>query len=212
MKPNEPLWHDSMAYINNNKSEPEKEIFVSKSMVNFDSMAIEIIGSFLNIYEETNDKIITTRQKEFDVEVGTDPSDLGLKIISENLENIVVEQCMQTSMTIMNEGPHCDLTDWLHHTTEWERIAANDTGSYTLFGYTESDTKKFPPVTVNELKNAARKHCGDEWKPVIDQIRDLEGFHSSVGMNKVLVRISGTDKVSGRKVERQIMFIFSMGC
>jgi hypothetical protein len=34
---------------------------------------------------------------------------------SEMLTDIIIEQRYQTSVTIMKEGPHCDLTDWKHY-------------------------------------------------------------------------------------------------
>lgn len=177
-----------------------------------DHFNVQLIGEYSanglvdSVRYFTNDTLLV------EVEYSLDPVDLSFKLSNVLLDNIRVEQCMQTSVTIMNEGPHCDMTNWLHHTTEWHTISENDSGYYVLKNYNEKDCKKFPDVSVNQLKEAARKYCGDEWANTINSIQNINEYPCEVGMNKVIVRISGINKENGKEVVNYIALIFSMGC
>ena len=45
-----------------------------------------------------------------------------ISISTEQLINLTIEQRYETSVTIMGEGPHCDLIDWKHYDSEWKTL------------------------------------------------------------------------------------------
>ncbi|HAK31782.1 MAG TPA: hypothetical protein DCO90_21680, partial [Sphingobacterium sp.] len=51
---------------------------------------------------------------EIEAEVGESIEGTYISILSDQVRDLKVEQRYETSVTIMNEGPHCDLTEWKH--------------------------------------------------------------------------------------------------
>src|SRR5688572_31178406 len=59
-----------------------------------------------------------------DLELGDSVEGAILELVSEpsNLASFSVQVQYETSVTIMNEGPHLDLVEWKHYTSEWRNI------------------------------------------------------------------------------------------
>ena len=45
-----------------------------------------------------------------------------MQVTSPTLKNLKVEERIETSITVMNEGPHCDLTHWKHYNSPFLNI------------------------------------------------------------------------------------------
>jgi len=84
-----------------------------------------------------------------------------------------VQSQYETSVTIGDEGPHLDLVDWIHHTSDW--VDAKRLGrkrGFRLPVLSESDRTRFPEVPVWELRDAVLERGGQHW---VDLIQDVEG-------------------------------------
>ena len=73
----------------------------------------------------------------------------------------------RTSMTVMGEGPHLDLTDWRHFDSEWIPLEKLSQRKFRTVAAEKMDIETFPPTTRMELLNAVRKRAGD-WVEVVD--------------------------------------------
>lgn len=64
-----------------------------------------------------------------------------------------VEQRYETSLTLMNEGPHMDLLDWKHFISDWKEVESRN-GLTFLSREVSSD--EFPVVTQAEIIEAVK--------------------------------------------------------
>lgn len=125
----------------------------------------------------------------------------------EQLEDLKIEQCYETSVTIMDEGPHCDLLDWKHFTSPWKTLRQTEAGLFRCLGYTLKEHEKFPEVSTAELKEAVKEHCGEEWSEAVKH--PLE-YPAGVGISTYFLRISG--KKDGASFVKIIAIYSPMGC
>lgn len=125
----------------------------------------------------------------------------------EKLEDLKVEQCYETSVTIMDEGPHCDLLDWKHYTSPWKTLRQTEAGLFRCLSYTLKEHEKFPEVSTAELKEAVKEHCGEEWSEVVKH--PLE-YPAGVGISTYFLRISG--EKDGASFVKIIAIYSPMGC
>ena len=51
----------------------------------------------------------------------------------------------------MNEGPHCDLIDWKHFYSDWNKLQANSKGQFICDKYSVKDHEKFPEIPIDCL-------------------------------------------------------------
>ena len=92
--------------------------------IRFKEFSISI--SRLLIYDA--DKKLDHIQKdtvEIYAEVGETIENQLISINSELLTGFTVEQRYETSITIVNEGPHCDLIEWRHYDSERNHLKNN---------------------------------------------------------------------------------------
>jgi len=179
--------------------------------IKFKELSISI--NRLIIYDE--DKKIDQIQKdsvEIYVELGETIEGQLISILSDQLINLTVEQRYETSITIMNEGPHCDLIDWVHYYSKWELLNRNDNGQYVCYSYEESDRERFPEIDIEELKEAVRNKCSDGWYDLVKNIKSPNEYPSGVGISRYFLRIKGQRKDNGQSVTKLIKIESPMGC
>jgi hypothetical protein len=128
------------------------------------------------------------------------------------LENIQLEQRYETSLTINNEGPHCDLVNWEHHTSEWKVLKPNKSGVFKFLKYSDAESRKFPEVSISELKNAVKNECGAEWVELINEIKTIKDSPCFISINRYYLKISGIHKRSKKKISKVLVFEIPMGC
>ena len=93
--------------------------------------------------------------------------DLGQSIYDQTIEIeqksegvVTVYQRYENSITIMDEGPHCDLIDWKHYYSDWEQLKIND-NQFKINSFSLEDSKKFIEIDMNDLRKVVQKHCGN---------------------------------------------------
>lgn len=135
-----------------------------------------------------------------------------ITIVSSQLTNITIEQRYETSVTIMDEGPHCDLTEWKHYDSAWEKLKTNDKGQFIGDSYSEKDLEKFPVVDISELKAYVKKHCDEEYSELISTIKSPTEYPSAVSVSRYFLRINGKRKNSDETITKLIIIEIAMGC
>ena len=135
-----------------------------------------------------------------------------LKVDNLTLDELKIEQRYETSISIQNEGPHCDLMNWKHYTSPWEELQNNNNQTYQCISYQHEDYQKFPTASVNEFKSYVKTNYDKEWYDLISKIKSIYDYPSSVGISKYFIRISGIDKKSKALVSKILIFENPMGC
>jgi len=129
------------------------------------------------------------------LELGETPEGLKVKISDAKFKKIEVFQRHENSVTIMNEGPHCDLIEWQHYYSEWKKIDYNTKeNTFVSDSYERQDWEKFIEVDIDELKKAVEKHCGDYWAEHIQNVKNVNEYPSGVSMSRIFFKILLTDE------------------
>jgi len=136
----------------------------------------------------------------------------SISIASSTVSEFTIEQRYETSVTIMNEGPHCDLTEWKHYSSNWKRLHQKEDGTFIADTYTDDDYSRFPQVSIDELNQAVREHCGDNWLEYIQNIKSPHDHPSTVTISRIFLKINGRQKDTGKIVTRLIIIEMPMGC
>lgn len=117
----------------------------------------------------------------------------------------------ETSVTVMNEGPHVDLLDWKHFTSSWLDIEPNGAGRYRLPTLTDEQRMEFPQVSPSELVEAVRAEGGDRWAELAANVKTPHAYPSAVGLSAYRVRV--VQRVGSEwQVLHSATFRFPMGC
>ncbi|MBG6109479.1 hypothetical protein H4V97_002834 [Flavobacterium sp. CG_23.5] len=179
--------------------------------IKFNELSISI--NRLIIYDE--ERKIDQIQKdtvEIYAELGETIEGQLISISSDQLTNLVIEQRYETSVTIMNEGPHCDLTDWKHFYSDWKQLQVNNTGQFTCDKYSEKENEKFPKISIDDLKQKVKEQCGDEWLKLVEKVKTPTEYPSGVGISRYHLRVTGKRKDNGQTVTKLIVIETPMGC
>ncbi len=133
-----------------------------------------------------------------------------INLIEVSLTNVKVEQRFETSLSVMNEGPHCDLINWKHYLSEWEPVKQIGVNTYQSNTYTEVEKKKFPVTTPEEITNAVQLYCPD-WSKSFPKISSPNLYPSEISISKYYLKISGSDHL-GNFSENLLIVQIPMGC
>ncbi len=178
--------------------------------IKFEDISISI--NRLVVFDE-NSKLAETQKDTVYLysELGETIEGQLISIAGSQLSNLTVEQRYETSVTIMDEGPHCDLVDWKHYESEWKRLKTNNKGQFICDSYSEKELEKFPAIQINELKEYVQEHCGKGWLELITTIKSPIDYPSGVGVSRYFLRLTGQRKDS-KEIVKVIVFEIAMGC
>jgi hypothetical protein len=194
--------------INKSKNEVLEDTITD---IKFSELSVSI--NRLVVFDE--DKKLNETQKDtvyLYSELGETIEGQTISISTEQLTDLIIEQRYETSVTIQNEGPHCDLIDWKHYDSEWKMLKTNKAGQFICDSYSEKDWEKFPKIQISELKEIVKKQCGKEWYNLISKIKLPTEYPSTVGVSRYFLRLTGQRKDNGQKVTKLIIFEVAMGC
>jgi hypothetical protein len=82
-------------------------------------------------------------------------------------EDLRIEWQYETTMAVGDEGPHLDLDDWLHFTSEWREGDPVPGGGVTLPQLAAEKALPFPAFTHGELVEAVRRAGGERWERLV---------------------------------------------
>lgn len=146
------------------------------------------------------------------LELGETPEGKKVKVKQSKFKNIEIFQRHENSVTIMNEGPHCDLTKWKHYYSDWKKLDFDlNENSFVSDSYEREDWEKFIEIDLSELKKAVEKECGGYWPEHIKNIKNVNEYPSGVSMSRIFFKILLTDE-NDSVTEKYIEFEIPMGC
>lgn len=175
--------------------------------IKFDEFTLEIDS--LYIWQEEEFSLSQQDTAEVYLELGEMIEGQTLKIKQLKEGRLRVHQRFENSVTIMAEGPHCDLTEWLHYDSEWNELPIRN-GEFLTNSYTMEQRELFRDITVDELKTIVREQCGEDWAKQIENVKSVTEYPAGVGTSRVFLRF--TLEEANQTTERFISFVIPMGC
>lgn len=146
-----------------------------------------------------------------DVELGDTPEGKTLLLKNKNYKRVSIFQRFENSISITNEGPHCDLTEWKHFYSNWEPIEQINRGTYKTLSYNETDWSKFINFSMEELKQEILDYCGSDWIKHVNDVKSIKDYPISVSTSRIFLKILITDS-DDNITEKIIEFKIPMGC
>lgn len=191
----------------------ESELIDADTIAVIEFKEISIFINRLKIYDQDN--IISSNETDsvlINAELGEKFEGQIISYKSDILSDIIIEQRYQTSVTIMKEGPHCDLTEWKHFYSNWKRLASTSNGQFIADSYSENEQKKFPSISINDLKKEVKNLCGEDWVQLLDSIKTPNDYPSGVSISRYYLKITGKHKDTNSIVTKIIVIENQMGC
>jgi hypothetical protein len=163
----------------------------------------------------TETKIENLAAKETDIELDLGESIenqiIALNTYPNDLREFKVEQQFETSMTVMDEGPHMDMVDWKHFTSDWREIQRMEGNRFLTSQISEADNLRFPKVTSKEIYQAVLKGGDRKWAEHARSCKNANDYPCGVTTSRISLRIMA--KEDGRwNVIHRINFKIPMGC
>jgi uncharacterized protein YgiM (DUF1202 family) len=167
----------------------------------------------LEVWDENGElKKVQNDTAKVYVELGETPQGKKIKIKQSKFKKIEILQRYENSVTIMNEGPHCDLTEWKHYYSDWKKLNFDFTeNTFVSDSYEYEDSEKFIEIDINELKKAVEQKCGGYWPEHIKDIKKVNEYPSGVSMSRIFLKILLTDE-NNSVIEKTVEFKIPMGC
>ncbi len=131
-------------------------------------------------------------------------------LLQNTLKKISIEQCYETTLSVSNEGPHCDLINWEHFLSDWKPLLNLGENTYYFPFYTDSEKRMFPNIPLNSFKEKVKEHCGDDYYQLIKNNNSISEGASDVSISTIFLRIRG--EKNGNKIEKIIIIEISQGC
>lgn len=167
--------------------------------------SIDIWNDEVDLRQQNSDTIIVY----LDLGSSVDGKKIRVKQLLEG--GLRVFQSYENSITIMNEGPHCDLNEWKHYNSDWVEIEVlNDT--IETISYDEDEWRRFIEVDMSELVEAVRFHCGEEWADQAKNAKSPSDYPSGVSMSRIYFKIEFQNEKTGTISSKIIAFEIPMGC
>lgn len=135
-----------------------------------------------------------------------------LNIEYPDFDSIAVFQKYETSFSISDEGPHCDLIDWKHYSSDWQLLPRIGLGQFLSFEYTEKEAVQFPSVDLEELRLEVASFCGERWANLIEDTDPRENLSDFVGISRIFFKFQLFETKSSQPQEKIIVFVVPMGC
>ncbi len=182
----------------------------SNTTIKFNDLTVSIQD--LAIFDPDKMDRIQGDTVEIEVEIGESIEGSFISILGDHISDLRVEQSYETSATIMNEGPHCDLIEWKHFNSVWKSLKQNANGQYLSAEYTADERTIFPEVSMDDLKQKVKEQCGEEWFKLLVKVKSPTEYPCAIGISRYFLRITGIQKDNGKKVTKLIVFKTPMGC
>jgi hypothetical protein len=149
-----------------------------------------------------------------DLDLGEDIDGQEVKLAGgSSTDRYRIFQRYRTTMTVMAEGPHLDLTDWHHFDSTWVPLQSLDGNRFRTLAGDQMDASRFPRVTRSEIIQAVRARAGD-WPDVLQLAKSCRGPNDApcaVMISSIYLRIE--KQVQGRWTNADVVEIrIPMGC
>ena len=196
-------------------SEEEEATEVSndkrKAYIPFEEFSITIHGFEIDESEVISPKYYSDSAVLY-LDLDGDFENQLLEISEAEISDLKIEQRYWTSMTVMNEGPHCDLVDWKHYYSPWKELPEVANGQWKTIRYAKPESQPFPKITLHELKKAVKKHCEEDWFELVKNAQSTSAYPFQVLLSHYEIRITCIDTETGLKIVKTILIETPMGC
>lgn len=190
-----------------------QRIWLSEEAIEIDldslTISLDSLEFFIDTTKSTEDSTFIY------LELGSSLADLhfGLMNMFDSVSTTVTYQ-FETSLTISNEGPHCDLIEWKHFTSEPDTLLPVDTTGIYQFknSYKDSLSSAFPEVSMKEVRKAVLKSCGEHWLEHTKESNSIHEYPFSVSISREIIRILIKNNIGEIIREKFIIFEIPMGC
>jgi len=169
-------------------------------------------------YDADSEITETTLSPESEISIELDLGEsienqiIALKPFRDDRRKFKVEQQFETSMALGDEGPHFDLTDWKHYTSEWKEIADHGENTFLTRRIAESESSKFPKVTAEQVRRAVKAAGGDKrWTALAESCTEPGEGACYTGVSRISFRISANENGKWKQIHK-IDFLVPMGC
>ena len=139
--------------------------------------------------------------------LGYTPENQVMQILGEGIEIVGVFQNYETSVTVMDEGPHLDLVEWKHFNSPWVALNRLEKNKFKTVAAGSLD---FPKVKVEEFKSEVLKMGGERWYNVVKDNQSLLEGSVAIGVSKIRIKIKYLD--NNIKKEKILSFKMELGC
>ncbi len=179
--------------------------------IRFQDFSITLSGIYFWDPKNTLD-IIQEDTVLIQIEPGIPTDGIMAKFISSEFDSINASHQFETSVTIMDEGPHCDLINWKHHNSEWKKISKANDSTFIFQCYDKIEWEIFPEVDNTELREAVKLHCGESWANLVKEISSPNEYPAGVSLSKYYIKLTGSTKNNSEPFEKVIIIEVPMGC
>jgi hypothetical protein len=128
---------------------------------------ISIVLAGLNLYEDPSLAENTGDTVKYFPDLDFDPDSLEIIPDLEDIHDFIIEEQYQTTVSVMNEGPHLELYDWKSYQSEWVPLQKKAAGIYMVNLISKKESEMFPEFTREELTEAVHDAGGKEWSDLI---------------------------------------------
>jgi hypothetical protein len=185
---------------------------------------LALVSPEVSVYFNTNgfhhqEPVYHFKNDTIAIELGLGESILNQRIkLSSRCTNVTIEQQYETSLVIGNEGPHLDLIDWKHYTSDWELLKATAENRFRSKAYSVKDEQKFPEVNNEEIVAAVKTYfesfpgnrSAPQWISLVKEVSNAHQYPCCVAISRVFFKVKG--KSNGKTFEKTIVFQLPMGC
>lgn len=193
---------------------PQKDttwhILVKDPSVRITFPELEIFFDSLYIWNEGNLSGTDSDTCRIYLELGETIENRTLQIKSKANVKLKFYQRYENSITVMNEGPHCDLTEWKHFDSPYQELKINGNRLKTI-EFSSADREKFVKVDMKELLAYIKDYCGKEWSDIARQAKSINQYPLGIGQSRIFLKIEITHS-DNSTTERIISFEIPMGC
>lgn len=189
-----------------NEGDTAKEI-----IIRFDNLSLQIDD--IDVWDENGTLKRTHKDTvKIDLDIGELLTGNKISVLNSDYDQIRIFQKFENSVTIMNEGPHCDLVDWKHYYSDWIELKQPYKYVFEAITLTAEHTEKFIPVNLDEFKNAVSLHCGNSWTELIKNINSVNEYPCGIGTSRIFLKLVLRNSKTNILEEKIIEFEVPMGC
>ena len=193
----------NFSYSQNIENEYQTKISFSELNITFDN---------LEVWDNEN-KLKEIQKDTANITLGLGEPIGGkvFKINQSKFDKVEIYQRYENSITVMDEGPHCDLTEWKHYYSEWKLLKPKG-NNYITDSHPVKDWEKFISVSAEEIIDAVKEHCGFRWSEHVKNIKSASDYPCGVSTSKIFLKIILERSESGIIKEKTISIEIPMGC
>jgi hypothetical protein len=196
-------------FINANYSDWSDKI--SSARINFGDFTVAISG--IDMWSDSNAPINTSGDVvNVDIAPGNTLEEQVISLSSGVLENVQIEQRFETSMLVYGNEKQCELLNWKHFSSDWSVLNKTPKGDYQCKSYNLKERTQFPSFSLEEIKEEIKNNCNETCYEDIKNASAIDENNSAVVISHYFIKISGTNKSTGKVVEKTIKVYNPIGC